>query len=193
MKKIILHLSLIFLCTGMNAQEEEVAGQNLFLGASFTYIPNFEVDPFGFGEEYVFHESTLNINLGVQIHKNIRLGLTGMHIRTNSKYSEKEQQYILGGSVKYLFNDLQDKTRFYLETGFYKGNYCTCLSDNRGDPIQEPYKREGLSYWGFGGGVERKLSKHFQLDLGFYNFLILQNIPPKYNFTQYVIGIDYFF
>lgn len=192
MLKKQLFFFILCLCPYLiNAQvKRDSTKKTLIIGASFTYIWNFKPDPFRFEKEYVFHESTLNLNLGYQLHENFRLGITGMQIKTNTKYTEKETQYIVGASFKYV-QEMAYKNDFFVETGFYRGNYCTCRPEDSVTFFDVPYKKDNLTYWGLGAGVEIKLARHWQLDLGFYNYLILDNFPQKYNFTQYVIGIDF--
>ena len=76
------------------------------------------------------------------------------------------------------------KSNVFVELSGNKGNYCTCYPNF-------PYTRENLYYLGIGGGVNFRLHKQFFLDIGFTNYDILNNIKEKYNYTQYIIGINY--
>lgn len=147
------------------------------IGTSLTYIFD-QLPP-------RYHEYTWSTNASFSITNRLFVGVNGLWLWTNSDVSGKNNYHIIGAFAQY--RALQTKKVWWFpEMGFFNGNYCTCGSD-------EPYKKRNVNYFAIGGGVGIKLFKQFSLDLAFINYKTIVKAPFNYNYTQYVIGLDYNF
>lgn len=152
------------------------------LGTSVTYILDSYPLPTNLTRDYTYQEVTTNLNFGIDVYKGIRVGFQNLLINA-ARSDEKERFNITGGFLQYGFKR-KTGSRIYLEGSYNTGNYCTCKDE-------EPYKRPQLDYYGIGAGYDWKLTNWLHLDLGFFNYNIIDDEPGKYNFTQYVIGLDF--
>lgn len=177
-------LILVLLSFSLQAQNE--FGKSFIIGTSLTFIPNYQKNYTS--SDYNYYEYTWNLNAAVSLSKRVFIGVQVMTIFTNGSRIENTNYSIVGLFGQFDFTPKKDY-RLFLETSINLGNYCTC-----GD--FDPYKKEKLSYWGWGGGVElplRFLSSKLYLDLSFITYLILNDIENKYAYTQYIVGINYRF
>ena len=154
------------------------------LGTSLTYIPNQAERG-----APVYHELTWHKNIAVNITPSLYVGLSylslytfGSSIRRNN---DRANYFLFGSFVQYDFLP-KNKSRFFLESSWHRGNYCTC-------GVEDPYKREGLNYISLGFGFEFPLKYNFSLEVGGASYQILDSIRIKYTYTQYVAGINYNF
>jgi hypothetical protein len=151
------------------------SGGFLRLGGSFTYIWQNEVG--------LYHERTLNLNAAWVFRERWSVGVSGMQLWTRSDLSGRNRYNLAGIFGQYdLFRD--PDVRLFPEVGLYRGDYCTC-----GD--LDPYRTPGNWYWSLGGGVVFPFGKRAAFELGFVNYQIFNQIADKYNFTQYILGLEY--
>jgi len=175
----LLHMSSI-------AQSESTFGKSFITGLSLTYI--WDYDNTGSLTDYRYNEYTWNLNAAVSISKRIYSGVQVMTIFISGTRVDGDNYSMYGLFGQYNFTP-KKKSRFFIETSFNQGNYCTCGK-------LDPYKKDDLLYWGLGIGLEKPLksiSKSLYLDLSFVNYTILDNLQDKYNYTQYIIGLNYRF
>lgn len=186
---LIFCLSLTQMTLGQSVLKKERYFFNSFqLGTSLTYI--WERNSFT-SDDY-FSESTWNVNFASRLSKRFWMGVQAAPIFSSMRIgttTTKQVNYFAG--VFTQVDLLNEKgLRFYLETSLNRSNYCTC-----GD--LSPKTTEGLHTWGLGGGLELTLNpktqKNLKLELAFYNYIILNDIKFKYNYTQYIIGLNYAF
>lgn len=149
------------------------------LGTSLTYIWDTGVAEH---QEYIW-----SVNVSWLLSRRLSVGLNHLAIWQRSPFTASFRAHIGGPMLQYKLTDgrIWD---LMLESGLYFGNFCSCDAD-----FEVPYKRNGLFYWPHGFGANVRLTRQLQLDLGFMNHIILNRVPRKYNFTQYIIGLDYFF
>ncbi|MCB0557179.1 MAG: hypothetical protein KDD02_26780 [Phaeodactylibacter sp.] len=168
----------------LQAQPANGNFRNATIGASATFIWEPELANPNTGESYTFREWSYNFNFGTDYWgKRMRTGIQGLLIRNRSFDNQRANSGMVGLFQQYNFVP-RWRQRLYLETSLNYGNYCTCGAE-------DPYRQAGLYYWGLGGGLNVPLKKAWSLDLGFFNYEILNRTEGKYNYTQYVIGVDY--
>ena len=156
--------------------------KQLVIGGNYTYIFDTEtINEIDYDTRY--NEHTLSMNVAVDIGKHFRVGLDYKQIFTRGFFSGNNKYAMYGAFTQYKIGE--NKKGFgFGELGFYKGNYCTC-----GNNV--PYKKNGLSYVSWGGGYNFKLNKNIRLDAAFTTAQVVSDVPEKYGFTQYIIGLDY--
>lgn len=161
------------------------------IGSSLTYIWDLSKDKNNLGPEYnyKFKEYTWNINVSASVSKKIDIGFQALNIFTSGTRVENSQSQIFGLFSQYNFlGGKKTPTKLFIEGSINKGNYYT------GGTL-DPYLREGLYYVGCGMGLDiplRNISKNIFLDVAFMNYWILNDIFDKYNYTQYIIGLNYY-
>ncbi len=156
-------------------------GKRFIYSTSLTYIfqPNYQ-------NKLKYHELTYYTGISVNINKSIYFGFEYLAIFTKGsiiKFNNKNKNYFLFGvNGEYdLIPRYDDK--LYIKTSFDIGNYCTC-----GD--KDPYKKTNLYYFGLGFGYDYPISKRIAIRFGFTNYVILNKIEDKYNYTQYILGFN---
>jgi len=169
-------------------------GKTFVLGGSYTRMADVNGDKYlGF---HYYNENTINLNAMMSLTKKFWVGLQVKPIFT--------KQYINGTINKSIYNfnglftqfDFVNKNgfRIYVETSLNSSDYCSCAKEN---PWDDPIRKKGLLLWGGGGGLELNLNpkkgKNIYLELAFFNYVILQKIPYRYNYTQYILGLNYKF
>lgn len=170
---------------GLNPKDKK-SGLKFTTGTSFTYI--WDYDDFS---NIVYREYTWNMNAAISFTNRFWLGVQAMPTFTRNDFGgiiDRVNYSIIGVLAQYDYY-VQDRWKLYAETSYGYGDYCTCGKS-------QPYRRAGLSYFGVGGGAQLPLnflSKNIFVDLGFFNYLILNQVDFKYNHTQYVIGLNYMF
>jgi hypothetical protein len=156
-------------------------GQRFLYGTSLTYIPQFVSY-----SDLVYHELTWTNRISVNVGKSIYLGLHYLSIYTSGSIvnnSKSISSYnVFGIKATYDFLPSYDDGLF-LESSFNLGNYCTCGN-------LDPFLHPKLYYWGLGLRYDYPLLKRLALNVGFTNYVILNRIADKYNFTQYTLGIS---
>lgn len=156
------------------------------VGASYTFI----FDDNSTENKFYYKEKTLNFNIAVAITSDMDLGFAVMPINTVSLSTPRQRFLLSGVFLQYDFlRRVTGDWRAFVETGFYKGNLCTC-----GDDI--PYYRPNLNYMPFGGGFEKRIFKNrpLFLDASFLWYKIVSKVPEdKWAYSQYVIGLNYHF
>ncbi len=159
-------------------------------GTSLTYIWDTENYPNTQVVAYRYNEYTWNINMAASVSKGLFVGIQAMTLFTNSTRSDNAIYNIYGLFAQYdCLAYSGSKWSLILESSINTGDYFT-------GGWEDPYRREGLYYYGIGGGLEIPLSSisdKLFLDLSFYSYDILNKIKEKYNYTQYIIGLNYHF
>jgi hypothetical protein len=156
-------------------------------GTSLTYIWNSNSDDYPEGENF-YEEYTWNVNFAVSLNKRFNLGIQLMNLFTKGTHVEDEHYMIYGLFTQFDFLP-EKRTNLFLETSFSRGDYGTCGH-------LDPYRINNLWYNGLGGGIEfpvRTISENLFIDLSFMNYIILNKIQTKYNYTQYIVGLNYHF
>ena len=180
MGKIIIFVLIFYTCSTF-AQDNKHFDKIVF-GTSLTSIKN--VRDAGSGQ-FIHREKTWNLNLSTNINKNFRVGIQYLAIFTSLNKKDNQSFFIAGAFGQYnLLPGIFKKTRLYIETSINTGNYCTCNPD-------DPYQKDNLYYHGLGLGFDIPIRKWLHFDIGFMNYNILNNYPPKYNYTQYILGLDF--
>lgn len=164
----------------------------LILGTNLTYIWDAAYVNGNRIRGNTFHELTLHVNVATPLSQRFRLGFDYLRQFFRDPFAGSDRSWMAGPWLQFNFLGPKWKSRYsgkaldriFLEIGGYKGNYCTCDPDN-------PYRLEGLNYIGFGGGVDLKLKPWLHLDLAFTNYQILNRVVGKYNYTQYILGLDF--
>jgi hypothetical protein len=185
MKQAALMLAIAAMPLLSHAQADRPFGKYLVVGTSVTYIWDHNRDI----TQNVFHETTWDKNIAVSLTNSLYLGLGHKSIFTRgSSYidgkRDRERYFMTGAFIQYDFIP-HSKNRLFAELSYNIGDYCTC-----GHMI-DPYRISLLYYLGFGGGIDLPLWKNISLDLAFINYHILDKIPQKYSYTQYIIGLNY--
>jgi len=164
------------------AQSNEYFLSSFRVGTSLTYIPN----EYDITEEYELQEYTWNINGSVYLNKRLQTGVQALLIFNHRPQSDWKKYYMYGLFGQFDFFPNQ-KCRLFLETSINRGDYCHSGSG-------DPHRVNNLYYWGHGIGGDfplRGISDRLYLDFAFINYITLNDIEFKYNYTQYIIGIDY--
>ncbi|MEM9987139.1 MAG: hypothetical protein AAF804_18755 [Bacteroidota bacterium] len=78
-----------------------------------------------------------------------------------------------------------DRSRLYVESGLYLGNYCTCGNG----PSGSNYRDDGLLYYSFGGGFEYRVSEAVFADIGIMAHNIANRPRPHFGYNVYFIGV----
>ena len=156
--------------------------KQIIIGGNYTYIPDTEtINEIDYGTRY--KENTLALNAAIDMGKHFRIGVDYKRIFTSGFYSGRNKYAMYGAFTQYKFRE--NKMGFgFGELGFYKGNYCTC-----GNNV--PYKKNNLNYLNWGGGYNFKLYKNIRVDAAFTTAQVISNVPQKYGYTQYILGLDY--
>lgn len=156
------------------------------IGASYTFI----FDDQNTDDLFNYQEHTLNLNAAVAIGADLDLGAAWLGITAREKGQPAQQYSLAGGFLQYNLLRGMPGIRLFLETGFYRGNFCTCGEGT-------PYRRPNLSYIPYGGGLEGRLfkSRHWYIDLSFLWYQPVTRLPGEnpYAFSQYVLGVNYRF
>ncbi len=190
---------LLLLCSFSSlvmAQNKMKIGERIIIGNSLTYIwetndliPN------------TYQEFTWNKNIAVNLTNTLYGGISYQNLFTNgsivSANQVKNRYYLAGVFVQYDFLPAKPN-RLIAELSWNVGNYCTC---GDGDPYEfvnannnanETLNNSNvLNYIGVGGSYEIMLHQFLALELGFYNYNILGDVKEKYNYTQYIIGLNF--
>ncbi len=168
------------------AQHGQYFAKNAILGSSLTWKWTDTSDPAVF---YRFNEYTWNVNIAVSLNKKMYLGLQLLNIYTKGSNQSLEKYKIYGVFAQYNLLRRTDH-RFIVETSFNRGDFCTCGEF-------EPYRKNNLFYWGIGMGYDlpiiKKILPGLYIDLSFINYFLLSQVESKYNYTQYVLGLNYRF
>lgn len=156
----------------------------LILGTSLTLIPNNYTFA-NSSEDYLYLEYTWNNNIAIDITRRWRMGFQYLATLTKSEISASQKYFMAGTFLQFNFlpKDIK-RDRLYIEASYSLGNHCSC-----GD--FEPYKLDNIRYWGLGAGADFKLTNWLRLDLGFFNSQIFNKIEGKYNWTQYIMGLEF--
>ena len=182
MTKIVLFslFTILLSHTAFSQNEKNAVLNRVTIGTSLTFIQDHYEIPF----PYVYNEYTWNTNLAIDINKRWRVGMQYMAIWTK-KGQVKDGNYYIGGTFgQFNLIPKAKNARLYIEGSLNKGNYCTCVPDS-------PYLRDNLYYYGLGLGLDINLADWVHLDLGFFNYTILNKFTEKYNYTQYILGLDF--
>lgn len=185
MKQAALILAIIAIPIFSSAQAERHFGNHLVIGTSVTYIWDVNrhiTDNF-------YHETTWEKNIAVSLTRSLYIGLSHKDIFTRGSsyidYKNDRERYFLTGIFAQYDIIPKSPNRLSAELSYNIGDYCTC-----GHMI-DPYREGLLNYLGFGGVIDLPIRGGFSLDLSMMNYHILDAIPLKYRYTQYVIGLNY--
>jgi hypothetical protein len=184
--KKILFLSIIFSLIGnvLFSQDLKI-GQRLIVGTSLTYIYNVEGS---FFKDPRYQEFIWKKSIAINLNKSIYWGLSHHNIYSNgSSYvfnsNYRERTFIAGTFLQYDFLH-RYKERVYLEVSWNYGNHCSC-------GLGDLYKKDGLSYFGLGGGFTFPITKIISLDLAFIGYFITSDENAKYAYNPYIIGLSF--
>jgi hypothetical protein len=162
---------------------------SLVVGSSLTYIWNSNDVDYP-TDQHFYEEYTWNLNVATSLNKRIMVGAQLMNLFTKGTHVPDRNYMIYGLFAQYDFLAKKEtKTSMFLEMSINRGDYGTCGH-------LDPYRIKGLWYHGMGGGFEfpvKRISERLYVDLSFYNYFILSRIQTKYNYTQYIIGLNYRF
>jgi hypothetical protein len=192
-KTLTITLLIILIMNSIHAQEKK---NNHFLnsfvfGSSLTYLwdTNKSIGTSVF-DEYFWSNYSWNLNFAVSLSKSFSTGIQVLNIWSTGTRIENTHNIIYGAFVQYDFlHKTPSKKRMFIEISIDKGDFFT------GGTL-DPYTRKGLWYNGIGFGFEiplKSISPNLYLDLSGYNYVILNKIFDKYNYTQYIIGLNYRF
>jgi hypothetical protein len=183
---IILIVGFCFLFPSVCFGQDQFA-RSLTVGTSYTYIWDRSnlaqgVNPIS------YQEHTWNANIALEILPRWHFGLMYLNVNTTSELNaeRRARSQLFGVFNQFDILPIKEKrrSRIFGEVQYLYGDHCTCGE-------LDPFPRSGLHYISLGGGVEIPLYKQLRLDLAFYSANILNDVPLKYNFTQYVIGLNY--
>ena len=178
-----------------NKEQKSIGNKDAYLrfadraeySTSFVYVPHYERDVND--EKFWYHEFTWYNGFSVNINKSIYFGFQYLYIFTrgsttipNNPNNPKNNYHIFGVNLLYdVYPVYSDK--LFIMASYSLGNYCTCGNF-------DPYKKEGLNYFGLGIGYDYPILKRLSFRAGFTNYLILNKIEGKYSYTQYTLGLN---
>ncbi len=153
-------------------------------GSSVTYL----IDKQDVNNALTWESWTWNINAAVSLTSDIDVGIAALPIWAKERNGVVQRNFLTGFFTQYDFLRQKNGERLFIETGFYKGNICTCGESN-------PYYKPGLTYIPFGGGWEKRLNHGpVSLDISFLIYKIATKLPiDKWAYNQYVVGLNYNF
>jgi len=189
-KKIFLIL--LFFQAGevfSQSQNENVSyfGKTLEIGSSLTYIWDDNNRPPG---DFLYSELTWNVNVKMKLHKRVWLGaqIAPIFTRTRNFSTVSKENYNLFGIMTQFDFVSKKEVQLFGEVSLNRSNFLNQYFSN-------PTKMEGLSYFGFGGGgnilINKKFKQNLFLEISFFNYYLLNDIPNKSNYTQYIVGLNY--
>jgi hypothetical protein len=184
-KKLLFYMICVLIIPVQGMCQKKIGVDSTFsprlvIGSSLTYIWDAELNH--------FKEYTWATNVAVSPFKHLYVGVNYLRIWNSSDISAPKRFQLLGAFSQYHFGNNR-RIYFTPELGFYRGDYCTC-----GPNI--PYRRRGINYVAGGAGFGLKLYKALELDLSFLFYkplLSRSGLNYAYNYTQYVIGLNYNF
>jgi hypothetical protein len=180
MKCFITAILLIFILDHSMAQRDYAS--YAIVGSSLTYMWFTDYD----NQENNYDEYTWNINMGIKLNKRIVSGLQILNIYSSKKHTKKDYYAIYGFFTQYnLFK--RQTHRLFIESSIKRGNYCITKTEYL------PSKKDNLYYFGFGGGYDLPIKwvPNLYLDLAFMKYFILNKVPAKDSYSQYIIGLNY--
>jgi hypothetical protein len=183
MCKLSALLPLFCLIAGtLYAQSPETFGDRLMVGTSMTYRGGRQMDI-----PNRYHELTWSKNIAVNLTRHLYLGLDYRSLWTQGSaytFSEQQQRYFMVGSFVQFDLLPNDPLRLFLEVSSYYGNYY--------DPIglQDPYRQDGLWYFGGGGGLDIPLNRYLSLDLAFIFHDTYGTWRETTGYNIYIIGLN---
>ena len=176
----------------INTEPEQEKNNKFFLknfkaGTSLTYIPNSNETDYPVGEN-LYEEYTWNVNFAASINKHLNIGVQLMTIFTSGTHVDDYIYNIYGIFTQYdLLANRAPKYALFIESSINTGNYCTAGH-------LDPYKKNNMWYAGLGGGFEFPVNfiiNRLSFELSAHNYQIINNLKTKYNYTQYIIGLNY--
>lgn len=176
----------IFLCVfSTKASFSQETKQNYFGKRFFTNVSGTYI----FDKQNIYHrynEYTLNVQASTQLMKSIFIGVETLSIFANGTSITPNNYFIKGGFLRY---ELMQKKKgiIFLSTSFLNGDYCTCGN-------LDPYQKNNIYYIGieFGGNLYFAKSS-FYINGALSIHKILNDIPLKYSYNIYKIGLGYSF
>lgn len=195
MKKLLF--TLIYLVPFITSFTQEPTKKSFFgktftIGGSYTLISDLYDD---LQKRYLYFEHSVNINFAVQLSKRTYLGVQTKPTFTNLKVISDPWDFYRFNGIFFQFDLIQHpRFRFFIETSLNESDYCTC---ENGNYWNVPYKAKGLIFAGIGGGFDiilnNKKQKNLSLELGIFDYLLINSIPEKYPYLQYIVGLNYRF
>jgi hypothetical protein len=123
--------------------------------------------------------------LAVSITSDINFGMVYQPILVQVRQLEPQKYYMFGPIVQYDFIRNPDKLKVFAETGFFKGNLCTCGEDL-------PYRTNNLSILPLGFGMETPISKtKFNVSFSLLFYQILDRSLEGSSYGHPTLGIIY--
>jgi hypothetical protein len=171
MKSICFVLLLLLASLGGHGQITSVWGQ---IGGGYLYDREFPV----------YDQLILRTGVALDLGRCWSVGVKTNVIFYRDLISPWQRAWQAGPFVR-LGLPPAPRSRFYLESGLYGGNYR--FYDNQMPTLV--YQEPGLLYVSGGLGVEWRIWRNLFLDLGFHAYWILNRPSPRYAHRTYLIGL----
>jgi len=187
-KKLNNNIRELFILNKNKSKSKKNINSYLSFSQRFEYLTSFTyLFQYGQYKEFKYKEYTWYNSISINLNKSFYFGLQYLNIFTNGSIIEKQNtktHYYLFG-MKMLYDFLPHyEDKLFIETSINIGNFCTC-----GD--YDPYKKRDLYYFGLSFGYDYPIFKRLALRFGFSNYVILNKIEDKYNYTQYTLGLNF--
>ena len=132
----------------------------------------------------VYDQLTLRTGVALDLGRCWSVGVKANVVSYRDAISPWQRAWLAGPFVR-LGLPPTPRSRFYLESGLYGGNYR--FGDHRMPSIV--YQEPGLLYASGGLGVEWRIWRNLFLDLGFHAHWVLNRAAPQYGYRTYLIGL----
>lgn len=185
-KLLAVSISLLIVLHGraQDSTHVNLSRKAFIFSTSLTYIPDVEtINGVDVSDKFNYHEFTWATSALIKLSKYYRVGFDFKKIFTRARVRGNNNYFLFGLPNQFTFLH-QPKFFLYATAGPYIGNYCTCGEDN-------PYKVKNLWYLNYGVGFNLRINEKFRANLGFTNANILSKTPGRYNFTQYLVALEY--
>jgi len=182
-KQALIFIALPLFFTASMAQNNPVF-KDLIVGGSYTYIFQQQPIPGDSFPGYNFFEHTFRVKLVSSLSQHWRMGVDARLIKTIF-YGDEQYYFMAGLLAQYIIIENRVGSLF-IEGSYNRGNYCLCGENGYS-------KIPGLNYLGAGMGNAWHLYRGLWLDLGWSWYWALIQVPDKYAYSQYIIGLKYKF
>lgn len=190
-------LLLLLLTTATVLAQEKEKKTNLVAGTSITYMPLPEQIDRRTGAETTNHEVTWTLTFGYEFHPAYRLSLDNKLIFYSVPGDPIRTANLIGLTHQFnvfpFFDNIEgfgdfsfSNHRMFFEFSTHVGNFCSCEGELSTLLVPK-------LYLGGGVGFAIRLSPKIDLDLAFTSHAMVNPVREFIGYTQYVIGIDYYF
>jgi hypothetical protein len=146
---------------------------------------SFIFDYYETSDPFYYREHNVSLALAVSVTSDIDFGIVYQPILVQVRQREPQKYYMFGPIIQYDFIRRPNNLKVFVETGFFKGNLCTC-----GDDI--PYLTNNLSILPLGGGLDFPISNtNFNVSLSMHFYRILDNSLDASSYGHPTLGIIY--